>query len=128
MNPNSAAKAYLQSSIENAPPVKIVRMLYEGALRAIDRAASFHPVRERVAFNHWVGKANEIVAELRIALEPGPAPEIADGLERVYEFVQFELSQALVRRDIQPLAHAHRSLSTLLEGWRHVELQTSDSH
>ncbi len=127
MNNRSAAKAYHQSSIENAPPVKIVRLLYEGALRAIDRAAACDPKQERRAFADWVGKADEIVTELRIALEREPAPEVAEGLERIYEFAQFQFGQALQRSDIQPLAHARKALATLLEGWRQIELQTSDS-
>ncbi len=127
MNNRSAAKTYQQSSIENAPPIKIVRLLYEGALRAIDRAAACDPKQERRQFAQWVGKADEIVVELRIALEREPAPEIADALERIYEFAQFQFAQALQRGDIQPLAHARKALATLLEGWRHIELQTSGS-
>jgi flagellar protein FliS len=127
MDHRSAAEAYRQSAIENAPPVKIVRLLYEGALRYIDRAAACDPKAERRAFVEWVGKADDIVSELRIALDKEPSPQIADGLERVYEFAQFQLSQALIRGDIQPLAHARKALATLLEGWRQIELQTSAS-
>jgi flagellar protein FliS len=125
MNTRSAAQAYHQSSIENAPPVKIVRLLYEGTLRYIDRAAACNPQKERRAFVQWVGRADEVVAELRIALEREPSPEIADALERIYEFAQFQFGQALIRDDIQPLAHARKALATLLEGWRHIELQTT---
>jgi flagellar secretion chaperone FliS len=125
MNNRSAAQAYRQSSIENAPPVQIVRLLYEGTLRSIDRAAACDPKAERRAFAEWVGKADEIIAELRIALDKEPSPEIADALERIYEFAQFQLAQALIRGDIQPLANARKALATLLEGWRHIELQTT---
>jgi len=128
MNTRSAAKTYQQSSIENAPPVKIVRLLYEGALRYIDRAAACDPKADRRDFVQWVARADEIVSELRIALEREPSPEVADALERIYEFAQFELSQALVRNDIQPLAHARKSLATLLEGWRQIELQTTSGN
>lgn len=124
MNNRNVARTYQQSSIENAPPVKIVRLLYEGALRAIDRAAACDPKTQRRAFVQWVGKADEIVVELRIALEREPSPEIVDSLERIYEFAQFQFGQALMRGDVQPLAHARRVLATLLEGWRHIELQT----
>jgi flagellar biosynthetic protein FliS len=72
-----------------------------------------------------VGRADEIVAELRIALQNEAAPEIADALDRIYEFAQFQFSQALMRNDIQPLADARKALATLLEGWRHIELQTT---
>ena len=102
--------------------------IYEGALRYIDRAAACDPKAERRAFVEWVGKADDIVSELRIALDKEPSPQIAEGLERVYEFAQFQLSQALIRGDIQPLAHARKALATLLEGWRQIELQTTGGH
>jgi flagellar secretion chaperone FliS len=127
MNHKSAAQAYQQSSIENAPPVKIVRLLYEGALRYIDRAAACDPKKERLAFRDWIGRANAVVAELRIALEPDPDPDLADKLERLYEFAQFQFTQALLREDIQPLAQARKALATLLEGWKHIELETTGS-
>ena len=128
MNPRSAAQTYQQSSIENAPPVKIVRLLYEGALRDIDRAAACDPRTERRVFAEWVGKADEILCELRIALDKQVAPEVAEALERIYEFAQFQLAQALIQGDIQPLAHARKALATLLEGWRHIELQTAEGN
>ncbi len=125
MNPNHAAQTYRQSSVENAPPIKIVRMLYEGALRFIDRAAACDPQTDARTFALWIGRADAILTELRISLEHEPAPELAGGLEQVYEFAQFELSQALLRRDIQPLASARKVLATLLEGWRSIEIQTT---
>jgi flagellar protein FliS len=128
MNTRSAAQAYHQSSIENAPPVKVVRLLYEGALRYVDRAAACDPRKERQAFAQWVGRADEVVTELRLALAHESAPEISDALERIYEFAQFQFGQALLRQDIQPLAHARKALATLLEGWRHIELETTGSN
>lgn len=128
MKHTSAAKAYQQSSIENAPPIKIVRLLYEGALRYIDRAAACDPKKERLAFVDWISRANAVVTELRVALKREPAPEIAENLERLYEFTQFQLAQALIRQDIQPLAQARKSLATLLEGWKHIELETTGSN
>lgn len=124
MNPNHAAQTYRQSSVENAPPIKIVRMLFEGALRFIDRAAACDPATQRREFAQWIGRADAILSELRIALEREPSPELAGGLEQVYEFAQWELAQALARGDIQPLASARKVLATLLEGWRSIELET----
>lgn len=125
MNPNHAAQTYRQSSVENAPPIKIVRLLFEGALRFIDRAAACDPHGQQREFAQWIARADAILTELRIALEREPSPEIASGLEQVYEFAQWELSQALQRHDIQPLASARKVLATLLEGWRSIELETA---
>ena len=38
MDSRTAAGAYREAAFENAPPIKIIRMLYSGALRYIDQA------------------------------------------------------------------------------------------
>jgi flagellin-specific chaperone FliS len=43
MNSHDAVQAYKNESIENAPPLKLVRLLYQAALRHIDTAARSNP-------------------------------------------------------------------------------------
>ena len=44
MNPHSAASAYKEALYENAPPLKIVHMLYEGAIRFLAQAEQVDPI------------------------------------------------------------------------------------
>ena len=66
MNPKSAAHAYREAAIENAPPLKVVHMLYEGALRFIDQAAQIDPKKEFEACQQKINRADAIVSELRM--------------------------------------------------------------
>src|SRR5688572_25957075 len=123
MHPRSAADAYREEAFENAPPLKIVRLLYQGALRFLDQAAASDPRDPQSPFVHLVTRADAVVTELRLALDAGPSPQIAAELERLYLFVESSLQRALAERSAQPLAGARGVLVKLLEAWNQVELQ-----
>jgi flagellar protein FliS len=121
MHAKNAAEAYLTSSIENAPPAKIVRMLYEGAIRFLMQAEEQDPSAAGSRFAELVGRADDIVVELRLCLSSEQAPELSENLRRLYLFCEDELSRALVERDASPLPGVRSVLMTLLEAWREVE-------
>ena len=118
-----AAEAYRQSSIENAPAIKIVRMLYDGAIRFIDRALSVEV--DDPNFGTWIMRSDAIVVELRCSLEKDIAPELGEDLERLYLFCEDCLSRALIDRKHDPLVEAKGVLVKLLEAWREVEVETT---
>lgn len=117
----SAADAYRSSSVENAPGIKVIRMLYEGALRFMDRALAVEPGDPQ--FGVWVTRADAIVVELRCSIEPEHAPELSENLERLYFFAEDQLGQALMQRDKQGVERAKQVLTTLLDAWKTIELQ-----
>jgi len=123
MNPRNAASAYREASIENAPPIKIVRMLYQGALRFIDRAAADEVSVNDTQYPYLVSRAEAIVTELRVSLDPAPAPQVADNLEQLYLFVESRLRKAAETGNKALLAEARKVLANLLDAWQHVEVQ-----
>lgn len=124
MNAYDAARAYTEHSIENAPPVKITRMLYEGAVRFIDRALLCEPSDPRSQYAHWIGRADAIVVELRCALDHDAGGATSRDLERLYLYCEERLAAATAERDAQPLHEARKVLTTLLDGWRNIETQS----
>ncbi len=124
MNPRHAASAYRESSIENAPPIKIVRMLYQGALRFLDRAQADNVQPNDPQFVYLLTRVEAIVAELRVALDPSHAPQIADNLEQLYLFVEERLRQAGMEHSKAPLGDARKVLENLLDAWTRVEVGT----
>jgi flagellar protein FliS len=123
MNPQSAASAYLEASIENAPPVKIVHMLYQGALRFLERAAKCDPNEPSSDFTHWLSRAEAVVSELRVALDSAAAPEVAEQLERLYLFVESEIFTAMTERKRQPIDNARSVLEKLQQAWAEIDVQ-----
>ena len=125
MDNHSAANAYKQNAVENAPPIKIVRMLYQGAIRFIDQASTQDPQDPASRFNHFVQAADRIVSELRLALDLEQPGDVGDNLERLYLFVEGCLGQAVLNRTTEPLAEGRGILVTLLEAWNAVEVDTN---
>lgn len=122
MNPRNAASAYRESSIESAPPIKIVRLLYQGALRFLERADAATVDPSDPQFTYLVTRVEAIVAELRIALDPAQAPQIVENLEQLYLFVEERLRHAVQSKSKAPLAEVRKVLTNLLDAWQRVEV------
>jgi len=115
MKPNSAADTYKAASVETAPPLKIVRMLYEGALRFLGRAedAGIETAEGRA----WVGRADAIIKELRISLDPSKDQEICEQLEGLYLFCEDELSRTIEEMDSTGIGNTREILEILKDAW-----------
>lgn len=127
MHAQAAANAYREETFESAPPLKIVRLMYQGALRFIDQAASADPRDPQSAFVHMLTRADAVVTELRLALDAGPSPQVAAELERLYLFVESSLQRALAERSAEPLPGARAVLAKLLGAWTQVELDAQST-
>ncbi|MEO6708449.1 MAG: flagellar export chaperone FliS [Planctomycetota bacterium] len=127
-HPSSAAAAasvYAQSSIENAPPVKIVRFLYQGAIRFIDSASACEPHARASRFNEWLSRAEDVVVELRMCLDASHAPEISESLTELYLFVENSINRARREQSPEALAGARAVLLKLLEAWTAIDTSKS---
>jgi len=120
-DPRNVADQYLESAVESAPPVKLVRMLAEGAVRFVDRALQASPQTDRKAFVHWTRKADDIVIELRLALVRVDGSDVAANLEGLYLFCEERFGQALANDDHGPLREARGVLIVLLDAWTRIE-------
>ena len=120
MNLQSAASTYTRTAIDSAPPIKLVHMMYEGAIRFVEMAERFDPVQEPTQFAQALRRADAIVSELRVSLEYEHAPELANNLNSLYLFVEDRLRDAQLGRTREPLPAARQVLATLLDGWRQV--------
>lgn len=125
-NAHNAADAYRAGAIENAPPLKILRMLYAGAIRFLERAKAIDPGEDPLAFTDALGRADAIVAELRCALDRDHAPEVVDPLESLYLFIERQIAEAQLERSSAPLEPSVRVLTTLLDAWNQVDAGTAE--
>ncbi|MEQ1890979.1 MAG: flagellar export chaperone FliS [Planctomycetota bacterium] len=123
MNPGlTAAEAYKAARFENAPPLKLVQLMYEGALRFIDQAETHHAAGEVTRYAERCMRAHAIVTELRLALDSSQAPELAENLHQLYLFAETELCRAAAGESSAPLGAARGVLATLLDGWKKLEV------
>ena len=111
--------AYQQAQIGSADPVRIVVMLYEGAIRFVHMAE--HSFEVPASRGHALGRAHRIVSELLAALDYERGGEIAQNLSMLYDYVLDLLIEANVHGKREGLRSARMVLQELLEGYRGVE-------
>ena len=83
MDNQSAANAYREATFENAPPIKIIRMLYQGAIRFIDQAQAEDITQPNSKFNDLIFRVDAILTELQLALDHDQNPDVCANLEQL---------------------------------------------
>ena len=122
MDAKTAASAYRESAYDNAPPLKIVHMLYGGALRFLEQAEAIDPEQDPHGFNDRLGRADGIVSELRLSLDHEKAPEVCRELSSLYLFVEDQVRRALLDHDVSAIRPARDVLATLDDAWRKIDV------
>src|ERR1700689_2627423 len=110
--PNKTYDRYLEAEVLNADPMKLVRLLYRGAIEATG-AARRHlasgAIRER---SIQIMKAWRILHELTQSLDHQRGGEISPALARLYAYMQTRLIEANARQTDAPLAEVEALLGT----------------
>jgi flagellar secretion chaperone FliS len=108
---------YLETEILSADPVKLVCMLYRGAIEATASARRHLKAREIRERSRQITRTLEILRELSRSLDPH-YEEISGPLRELYAYMQTRLIEANAKQIDAPLAEVEQLLSTLLEGWK----------
>lgn len=112
---------YLERTILDADPIELVRLLYQRVIACI-RDAREHVAHRRIAERAAaITRAHAALSELRLSLREEAAPELANNLRALYDFVQQRLLDANVRQEDRPLAEALGVMLTLAEAWNGVK-------
>ena len=112
-----ARLAYVENEILQADPIRLVQMLYRGALLAIGKARVHLRERDIAARSRQVTKASEIINELTLSLDHRRGGELARNLVELYDYMQRNLQDANFRQVEEPLVELEQLLGTLLEAW-----------
>jgi flagellar protein FliS len=120
MTHSQAPAAHQRNAILTASPEKLVKMLYDGAIQHLEKSHA-GLVDARTARSPEVGQALSramgILGELRASLDHAAGGQIADDLDRLYEFSLDQLSQANLMRTPVGVENALQVMRTLKEGW-----------
>lgn len=108
---------YQQMDISTATPETLVAKLFQCAIRHARRASELSETSDLPERGTAINKAVAIVGELRVSLDHEQGGEIAENLERLYEYVIERLTEANLRRSAEPIGEALTVLTTLEEAW-----------
>lgn len=115
-----AAATYQHNAVMTASPEKIVKLLYEGAIKRLEQARVGLQAAQ-TARSPEVGaalsKAIGIIGELRACLDHDAGGDIARDLDALYEFALDQVSQSNLERTPDGVLAALDVLRTLKEAW-----------
>lgn len=121
------AKAYqevnVSSAVNSASPVRLIVLLYEGAMGALASAKLEMANNNIAAKARLITRAIDIINGLRAALDPGKGGEIAASLENLYEYMVRQLTMANLKNDPELLDEIHRLLGELHGAWLNLAEQ-----
>ncbi len=113
-----AHSAYQKGQVTASNPLRIVVLLYDGAIRFCRQ--SLDRFDDPSARGTGLGRAHAIVSELLVALDFDQGGEIAGQLDSLYRYVLDSLIRANVDGNRAALESAIGVLETLAEGWREI--------
>ncbi len=111
------SRQYVETSITTQQRGKLIVMLYDGAIRFL-RVAKEKLAEEDYALKGvYIGKAQDIVAELNNCLNMEAAPELADSLRALYNFIYNHLNEANIERSVEKVDECIGLLDELRGAW-----------
>ena len=122
-------QSYRQVATKTATPGQLVLMLFDGALRYLDKAlVGFDlddPLDSNLAINNNLLKAQEIIRELNMSLNLEQGGEFATTMRRLYNYYDLQLSQSNLQKDPAGIQLVIRLLSVIRGAW--AEMLTGNS-
>lgn len=131
MNPKNPWQSYRQVATRTASPGQLVLMLYEGAIRFLERAEAGFRLEDPVEFNTTINdnilRAQDIVRELDFSLNVDQGGELAIQLRRLYDYFDRTLLEANLRKDPTGIAEVIKRITVLRDAWATMLEQQGDS-
>ncbi|WP_342553036.1 flagellar export chaperone FliS [Paenibacillus sp. FSL R7-0652] len=106
---------YRQSSVQTSNPAQLVIMLYDGAIRFVKTAIEGLAQNDNEKTSLNLGKAQTIISELMSTLDR--SYDISKNLNSLYEYTNYLLVEANIRKDASKAQEAVGYLTELRETW-----------
>ncbi len=120
LNPHSQ---YLRTAVETATPIRLIVMLYDGAIRFLSQALPAMQAHDFEAQTRLIGRAQDIIAHLHTHLEADSGGTLARDLANVYSPMYDMLSYANIQNTPERVEKVLWALRELREAWSQVERQ-----
>ncbi len=120
-------QAYKRNNVATATPLGLIIMLYDGLAVNLARAERSLALATAAESARYLKKAQDIICELMSSLDFEKGGEIARNLFRVYEYMNYRLIQANLRRDPSVVAEVRGLVLQLKEAWEEAERKIGKS-
>jgi flagellar protein FliS len=122
VNANDPGNAYREIQIKTANQIRLIVMLYDGAIKRINLALDlFAEGHKRYdAINGNVIAAQDILSELMASLDFDKGGVLAKNLFSLYSFMNRRLLDGNLKKDPAPLREVRKLLGELREAWDEI--------
>lgn len=114
----NAAMAYQRNAIQTASPAELTAMLYDGAVKFCNIAATAIEEKNIEKAHNNIIKAQNIIVEFRSTLDY--KYPVAKDFDLVYDYIYRKLVEANMRKDIDALNEALKYIKEMRETWKEV--------
>jgi flagellar protein FliS len=121
----NAYQTYRQTQAQTAAPGELVLMLYRGAARFVAVAIEGIEMHDVQSAHINLVKAQACISELFESLDVERGGDVARNLQRIYEYLNYRLREANMRKHAAPAREVERLLRELLPAWEEAVRQTS---
>ena len=118
---------YQQQRVEQATPLELTCILYEGAIQAVDQAAVFLKRGDILARGRAVGRAQGILLELTESLDRKKGGDFAARLGLLYDYMLSKLTEAHTEQSAQALHEVRQLLVDLYSAWRQISPESANA-
>jgi flagellar protein FliS len=115
---NNPYQAYQQNSVSTASPGELTLMLYNGCLKFIKQARQAIQLKNTQEKNLNLQKAQRIIQELMITLNPEAA--VSESMMSMYEYMNRRLVEANISNDLAILAEVGEYVTEFRDTWKQV--------
>lgn len=115
-----AYQQYKEVQIKTANQGKLLLMLYQGCVKFLRLAKRHIEDKNFAGANENLIKAQSIINELMITLDREKGGEIADNLYKLYDFMNRQLIQANIKKEIKSIEIVEELILELLDAWKEI--------
>lgn len=111
---------YLKIKVSTSDGVKLIVLLYEGAIKFLLNAQEAIREKNIVKRHNNIYRVLDIIVELRNSLNFSLGGQIATSLNALYLFMERHLITANIQNDAQKIQEVINMLSSLKEAWEAI--------
>ena len=119
-----ARRAYLESAVRGAKPVRLTILLYEQVIQDISRASAAVGKRDFEATANEIRHAVGVIGYLQASLPADSPTVVTKNLSRFYCMLRERLMEAQVRSSREILEELRHYLLDIRDAWCKVESDT----
>ena len=116
--------SYRQISAHTASPGQLVLMLYDGALRFLEKSLIGFDLDDPIEFNQTINnnllRAQSIISELSGTLNLEQGGQLAHTLRRLYSYMDERLMESNLRQTPEGIHDTIRRLTILRDAWQEM--------